>query len=352
MNRLLEAQKHHEPKEYELQLNKSIRTKNTLYSHLWPLLADKFAPQIPKYRVVKLSFWKPVSNVHFFSQLYYMFVQVSLQAMHDGVQSIKLLLLPFVTAISLGALYHNNDFEDIPSNVYMVSFALSFIATQDAIRYLGDNMDMIIREGKAGVSPLVIYFVRDLYGSIMNLVLACTFLTMLLLFENRGTYGDFFLLVWLLSFTNCGFGFFISSIAKDRMAVLLAAVLPLILGLLGGFNPTKCDMPEEVSWIFDLSYVRWGFEAFIIQETRELSEVYRQPTEQMMAQFGFKPTNYALDIRNLLFFAFGARILAFLIFKYKFITEDQALHRYKTSFFQLFQAKKNKPNGKSSSSQV
>jgi len=127
-----------------------------------------------------------------------------------------------------------------------------------------------------------------------------------------GSLGDWFAVMFMMSFAAYGMGYFISMLTAHNKAVVISVVCCIMWSVTSGLSPTLEQVKHwsvmQVFWW--VSYARWGAEALNITFSSDFPHLKDRIHFSLRSQ-GYDPDGFAFDMWMLLWIGVVWRILAF-----------------------------------------
>lgn len=151
-------------------------------------------------------------------------------------------------------------------------FAGGFFPLFNSLYNFPPERAVIQRERAEGAYPLSAYFIAKMCSEIFfELLFPLIFVA--IAYPMIGLRGGFtrwllfFTIVGLLALATSGLGFAISAVIFDiKMAGVLASIIQLTAMLMGGFYVSISNMPDWISWIHYISWIKYAYDAMMINE--------------------------------------------------------------------------------------
>ena len=196
---------------------------------------------------------------------------------------------------------------------------------------------IIMRERQARSYNLSAYYLTTFLSSLpIEVIFPIIFATVLYFIVGLNNYIMFLSITIVMNFTSIGLGFLCGAIAPTIEAA--TSMAPALIGLMilfSGFFVNKSTVPNWLSWCQDLSAIRWGFEAYSINEFKDttfkdcsVGQANCVATgNQVLKSLNFAHAKQFDPIRNLLILLTSFHILAYITLrltstKYKEIKQD------------------------------
>lgn len=204
--------------------------------------------------------------------------------------------------------------------LFFVSTILGF-AAYDALLTFPQERALFNRESANGLYRASSYYVAknvaDLpFQLIPSLLMATIYYFMVGFDVTAHQLFTYFAVCILTSFCAYGFGYMVSAAAPRMEVALLTAPLTLVIWLvLAGFFLRDGDIPAWISWFKYLSFYRWSFFSFVINQFPPGKYFGTLPNKFILALSGVTETNltltmWVLTILGLVYRAFGYVFLA------------------------------------------
>eukprot|EP01138_Halocafeteria_seosinensis_P002084 gb/GECG01002133.1/.p1 GENE.gb/GECG01002133.1/~~gb/GECG01002133.1/.p1 ORF type:complete len:232 (+),score=12.50 gb/GECG01002133.1/:1-696(+) len=191
-------------------------------------------------------------------------------------------------------------------------WGVSFAGAAVASNTFGPEETNYWREVAAGLYTLP-YFVAKCCVDILRIAIAALVFEVAFFAAYSSVINGFYFyaLVFLLYFNGFNIGYFLTTLVGVRLSPLVALVLTLLSSaVLSGFAVRLPDVSSQWSWIMQMSYARWGIEAYYILSVDPYDYFNLQPG---LDSFGYDMSN--LDISLVFMAVIGVvwSILAFLL---------------------------------------
>ncbi|KAG0243696.1 hypothetical protein BGW41_001569 [Actinomortierella wolfii] len=147
------------------------------------------------------------------------------------------------------------------------------------------------------------------------------------LVEGWKEFGKFFLVLVLFNFTASGLCLMMGIMFEALgVANLMSSLIMLFSMLFGGLLLNKESIPAKLSWLQDLSFFNFAFEALLVNEITYLQLIQKNaeygleidvPGAVILWTFGFNSGAYWTDVRNLAIMACTFFFVAFVWLQFR-----------------------------------
>ncbi|CAN6293402.1 unnamed protein product [Urochloa humidicola] len=241
-----------------------------------------------------------------FAQYGYYLGRVAKQRLRESTQQAADYLILCIAGICIGTISRvRDDSFGVASYGYTI-MAVSLLCQLAALRSFSPEKLQYWRERESGMSSLAYFLARDTIDHFNTAVKPIIFLSTFYFFNNpRSTLRDNYLVLLALIYCVTGIGYTFSIWFELGLAQLCAAIVPVVLVLVG----TKPDLPQ---FIKDLCYPKWALEAFIIAGAKEYSGVWLITRCGALLQGGYDINDFNLCITIIMLYGVLFRLVAFL----------------------------------------
>ncbi|CAN6283386.1 unnamed protein product [Urochloa humidicola] len=241
-----------------------------------------------------------------FAQYGYYLGRVAKQLLRESTQQAADYLILCIAGICIGTISRvRDDSFGVASYGYTI-MAVSLLCQLAALRSFSPEKLQYWRERESGMSSLAYFLARDTIDHFNTAVKPIIFLSTFYFFNNpRSTLRDNYLVLLALIYCVTGIGYTFSIWFELGLAQLCAAIVPVVLVLVG----TKPDLPR---FIKDLCYPKWALEAFIIAGAKEYSGVWLITRCGALLQGGYDINDFNLCITIIMLYGVLFWLVAFL----------------------------------------
>ncbi|KAF9164759.1 hypothetical protein DFQ26_001068 [Actinomortierella ambigua] len=192
---------------------------------------------------------------------------------------------------------------------------------------------LFVRERANGYYSPVTYFTTKVLFDIVPLRVVPPMLMGLIVYSMVGLvegwkeFGKFFLVLVLFNFTASGLCLMMGIMFETLgVANLMSSLVMLFSMLFGGLLLNKESISAKLSWLQDLSFFNFAFEALLVNEITYLQLIQKNaeygleidvPGAVILWTFGFNSGAYWTDVRNLAIMAFTFFFVAFLWLQFR-----------------------------------
>lgn len=227
----------------------------------------------------------------------------------------------YVTSILLGLLCGALFFKvtnDIPGfqnrmGVFFFMCALFGFSCLSLLPSFAHERILFVRERANGYYSPFTYFISKVMFDIVPLRVIPPMLMGLVIYNMVGLvdgwteFGKFFLVLVLFNMTASGICLMIGIMFESTgVANLLSSLIMLFSMLFGGLLLNKESIPATLSWLQNLSFFNFAFEALLVNEIAYLQLIQKEygleidvPGAVILSVFGFNSGGYWSDVRNL-----------------------------------------------------
>ena len=191
---------------------------------------------------------------------------------------IKLILSIFFSAL-IGGIYSNigygqSSIQNRSGLFFFIAINTAFTSFSAVLNTFPKEKTIVWRERSGRAYDTVSYFVSKVLVEIpLNIVPAIVYACILywIVGLNADRFGYFILILMLHVVVTISLGLFISSFAPNVDAANAMGVPFLIIGIIfGGFYIDVKSLPIVANWIPYISFIRWTFQALLINEFKGL----------------------------------------------------------------------------------
>ncbi|KAF9976915.1 hypothetical protein BGZ73_007532 [Actinomortierella ambigua] len=192
---------------------------------------------------------------------------------------------------------------------------------------------LFVRERANGYYSPFTYFTTKVLFDIVPLRVVPPMLMGLIVYSMVGLvegwkeFGKFFLVLVLFNFTASGLCLMMGIMFETLgVANLMSSLIMLFSMLFGGLLLNKESIPAKLSWLQDLSFFNFAFEALLVNEITFLQLIQKNaeygleidvPGAVILWTFGFNSGAYWTDVRNLAIMACTFFFVAFLWLQFR-----------------------------------
>ncbi|KAG0210809.1 hypothetical protein BGX28_008945 [Mortierella sp. GBA30] len=232
-----------------------------------------------------------------------------------------LMLSHYVMSIFLGllcgALFYNVT-NDIPGfqnrmGVFFFMCALFGFSCLSILPSFAHERILFVRERANGYYAPFTYFLSKVLFDIVPLRVIPPMLMGLIIYNMVGLvegwteFGKFFLVLVLFNLTASGVCLMIGIVFEEvGVANLMSSLVMLFSMLFGGLLLNKESIPEKLSWLQQLSFFNFAFEALLVNEITFLQLIQKEygleidvPGAVILSTFGFNSGAFWKDVQNL-----------------------------------------------------
>jgi len=224
-----------------------------------------------------------------------------------------------IILLSIGAfligLFYGSDFslDDILRIPLFALMILGLLSTTFGLRWFGLDRITYWREMSSGMSR-VSYVLAKVTVQLWEVFCHPLFFTIFFngIIELEAPYQLVYILLVAVHWTCSGMGMFFSTIVAPDKSLLIAVLVPLIMGaFLNGISPSYKTSSKFVKVIMGTSFSRWSVEAFLSMEYKALAPSVQIPANFWFNRTGYKSDNYWTDILILFVWGVVFRLLTY-----------------------------------------
>eukprot|EP00164_Ancoracysta_twista_P004741 GFYU01006420.1.p1 GENE.GFYU01006420.1~~GFYU01006420.1.p1 ORF type:complete len:698 (-),score=217.27 GFYU01006420.1:165-2198(-) len=274
----------------------------------------------------------PISPVE---QLYLLFGRTAKQAARDIPTVIFSIVNNIVFGLLLGALYFDMGYEqrNIQDRVGILFFMVinsAFGGMFLSINTFPIERQIVTRERASKSYHASTYFISKALTEIPlrlmsgPLILSCIVYWMTGLEPDGDRFGRFLAIVMLDFWCSIGLGILIGSMVPSvELASALGPVLMIIFLLFGGFYINKDSIPIGAQWVAELSFIKYAFEALMVNEMTGVTFTCADNTkncvatgEEVLKNFGLEDVELWQSFTGLVVFVVAIHILGYIAFRF------------------------------------
>ncbi|KAI3631015.1 hypothetical protein MIR68_010505 [Amoeboaphelidium protococcarum] len=202
----------------------------------------------------------------------------------------------------------------IPILCLLVSCAIGLSAAPAAVKVFSEERDVYYREASTGHSPWAYYVGKNVASTYRFVITSWHFCSLYHFFAtpNISFYLMFYIHL-LMFFCVYGMSFALGMMVRRENASMTAVCLAVVMAALCGGGPNLADMQKiNLGWILDLSYARWGAEAWYSEELLLFDGVF-EIYNVSAAVFGFTLGRYLVDIIIMIIIGCVWRVIGYLL---------------------------------------
>eukprot|EP00455_Lapot_gusevi_P045018 TRINITY_DN5716_c0_g1_i14.p1 TRINITY_DN5716_c0_g1~~TRINITY_DN5716_c0_g1_i14.p1 ORF type:complete len:849 (+),score=122.53 TRINITY_DN5716_c0_g1_i14:76-2622(+) len=202
----------------------------------------------------------------------------------------------------------------VPALGLYVGMAVGLSGAPAGVKTFGEERPMYWREKAAGHNALAYYLAKTIAVTYRLASVASHYCAIFYLLASPvAEYWQVFIIILMEYFGVYGLAAVISMLVKRENAPLLAVVITLFAGAFCGYGPTLDDARKMgYDFLMEISYARWGSEAFYDLETSPFAHIFRVHTVSAPI-FGYTLGRYAFDIGMMFIIGVIYRIVAYLL---------------------------------------
>jgi ATP-binding cassette, subfamily G (WHITE), eye pigment precursor transporter len=209
---------------------------------------------------------------------------------------------------------------------------LSFANCIMVIASFPRELPIFFREHNNGMYRVDTYFIAKNIAEFLTFIIVPT----VFVFANYWMIGlrpgwDAVLICWIAAFLVCNaavsFGYLLStSLARVDLCLTISTPVLLVAMYLNGFNLNLSTLPPWLSWLQYLSWFRYGYEIFLVNQWHNYDELTCsssmnmstfgapcfQKGDDILTFVGFQNSNYILDFSALVGIILVLRFSAYL----------------------------------------
>lgn len=182
-----------------------------------------------------------------------------------------------------------------------------------AVRTFGKHMSVFFRDRDGGQSTSAYWVSKILYDVLHVTRCALVFLSFFFFLSSpRGSFWEWFGVIWTLFFATFGVSYFISALVSFNHATTINVVLAIVFSVTSGLNP---NLETVKGWgplyaIWTLSYNRWGAEAMVILNQ---SGQPNQRVVETTSVGGYDMSHFSLDLGVIVLIGLMWRVFALIL---------------------------------------
>ncbi|CAJ0929154.1 unnamed protein product, partial [Mesorhabditis belari] len=183
-------------------------------------------------------------------------------------------------AIFLGLLYLDhwethptqNGVQNLKGALFYYISELTYATLYGIQTYLPGDFPLLVREYHDGIFPTLSYYLARIFSylpffSLDGIIFISITYWMIGLTVNAGTFFLTLLIALLVELSSASLGVMICSITPSySIAVSISGPILTLFSITGGIFTNVAAMPGWISWTQYLSWFRYGYESFIINE--------------------------------------------------------------------------------------
>ncbi|EFC41188.1 predicted protein [Naegleria gruberi] len=181
-----------------------------------------------------------------------------------------------------------------------IPLALGLCAGMSSLTTFGSRQEQLIfkKERESGLSVLA-YFSSKMLEQLPNILLGpIVFLSIFFsLYSPRATFGEYYLVLFLMHFTTFGLGSLVSVVVPLDLIQLATAVSILVSQLVSGSKPTLPQMKKIIPplfWISCISYIRYAQEALYLIEIKYYKDIFDISSSLEMFDYHLEDLDYCI----------------------------------------------------------
>lgn len=201
----------------------------------------------------------------------------------------------------------------------LAHLAVSLLTCVASLHIFTSTRVIYWREAAVGINRLSYYLAKvfvDLGDVFLRTLLFCAIYFAIT--QPNATFGDFLLVLLLLSWTWSGVGYFISLLISPSRALVGAVAVPLISGgFFTGVNPQLQKYRDDNNYVMQvilcMSPNRWSIEAATIKDLEGAPDNFDALGAGLLQALGYRDDFFGYDL--VILFAFGLvfRIAAYFV---------------------------------------
>lgn len=201
----------------------------------------------------------------------------------------------------------------VPILCLLVACAIGLSAAPSAVKTFSEERDVYWREASTGHSPWAYYLGKNIASLYRFIIAAFHFTSLYHYFASPNiSFLKMFIIHLFMFFSVYGMSFFVGMVVKRENASMTAVCLTIVMAVLCGDGPNVTDMRKYgLEWLLDISYARWGAEAWYSEELLVYEGVYEIQIVSASV-FGYTLGRYFTDIVYIGICGVVWRVLGFL----------------------------------------
>ncbi|WKY05535.1 hypothetical protein Q1695_006052 [Nippostrongylus brasiliensis] len=220
------------------------------------------------------------------------------------------LMQKIIMGLFIGLLYLQTPLTElgilnIMGALFLLTGELTYPTLFGILTLLPSDYQLVVKEYHDGMYYIFSYYIARIL-SYIPLFTIDGFLMVYICYWMIGLSSSLsqILLATLISFlieqSAVAFGVMMSSIFTFHVAASISGPILVLLLLSGGFLAKISTLPSYIGWVQYLSWFRYGFEAFAINQWSHVNgdntTWSEQRSQEILAHFSFKERNFWFDI--------------------------------------------------------
>ncbi len=202
----------------------------------------------------------------------------------------------------------------LPSIGFYISLAVGLAGSPAGVRTFGEERQVYFREASSGHSISAYYVAKSVSVMYRFTLGALHFAALFHVLARPATpFEQMFLQVLLQYYCVYGLGAVTSMVVRRENSALLGVIASLVAGTMCGYAPNLTQGREwHVDFIQEISYARWGVEAWFHTESLPYRDLYM--VEEISAPyFGYTLDRFGTDCAIILVIGFVLRAVAYVL---------------------------------------
>ena len=217
--------------------------------------------------------------------------------------------------LGLGLLFHSRSIDDTPSIFLLTSMTIGMTTMLSTVRLLGNERTVYHREVDMGMDPFAYFLGKNVAFSYMHLLTPLAFLaTFYALVTPRAPFVELYFILYAATLATSGIAQAVSVVFNERNMQLAGVVIILLLNMVGGTNPTICDLNDMsvIAVLTNSSYARFLIDALVVAELKYWPPVYKYIVADLKKHYCYDKYGMGWNITALIVIGIVTRLIAFM----------------------------------------
>ena len=202
----------------------------------------------------------------------------------------------------------------IPILSLIVACAIGLSGAPSGVKIFCEEQDIYYREAAAGHNKISYFMGKNISSTYRFILSSLHFTSCFQLFGNPNIMFPYMYMIHLLMFFCVyGLSYAVAMVVKRENAAMIAVCLTIVSAVLCGDGPNINDMNSwGLGWMLDMSYARWGAEAWYSEELLVFDGVF-EIYNLSARYFGYVLDRFWLNMFIMFCIGVAWRVVAFLL---------------------------------------
>ena len=202
----------------------------------------------------------------------------------------------------------------IPILSLIIACAIGLSGAPSGVKIFCEEREIYYREAAAGHNKISYFIGKNISSTYRFILSSLHFTSCFQFFGNTNTmFPRMYLIHLLMFFCVYGLSYAVAMLVKRENAAMIAVCLTIVSAVLCGDGPNINDMNSwGLGWMLDMSYARWGSEAWYSEELLIFDGVF-EIYNLSARYFGYVLDRFWLNIFIMFCIGIAWRVVAFLL---------------------------------------